>query len=117
MVLLTLGALLSEYIMSWLLFFSPGLWNGWPFGLSFQTVLSVAMTGWTSLMIMTALAAVGAIAGFLCALLGLGRNHGYRAYLVWLRIMAVATICFSIWFFVKTHAWVMEEFPNGYETG
>jgi hypothetical protein len=76
MTLLTLGAMVSEYIMSRLLFFSPGLWNGWPFGLSFQTVLSVAMTGWTSLMIMTALAAAGAIVGFLCALLGLGQIHG-----------------------------------------
>jgi hypothetical protein len=33
--------LLVEVLLGWFLFFSPGWANGWPFGLSFETVVSV----------------------------------------------------------------------------
>src|SRR5208337_541675 len=69
-------ALFSEYILSWILFFSPGWTNGWPFGLSSQTVLSAAITGWISLMLMTAAAGAGAVVGFICSLLRVGEKHG-----------------------------------------
>jgi hypothetical protein len=111
---LTVTALIWEYILSWFLFFSPGWANGWPFGVRFQTVLSVAVTGWISLMVMTAAAAAGAMVSFICSLLGLGAKHGRRAYRMWLWISGGLILCLSIPLLGCIHAWTMEVFPNGY---
>ena len=113
---LAIAALFAEYIFGWCRFFSPGWANGWPFGVRFQTVISFAMTGWISVISMTASAGAGAIVGFICALLGLGEKNGYRAYRIWLWIAGTAMVCLSIPLFWRIHAWVMEEFPNGYLT-
>ena len=53
------ATLFLEYVMSSILFFSPGWANGWPFGVRFQSVLSAAATGWISIMLMTLAAGVG----------------------------------------------------------
>jgi hypothetical protein len=108
--------LFAEYILTWFLFFSPGWANGWPFGMRFQTVLSVSLTGWISVIFMTLSAGVGAVVGFICALLGFGQKHGCRAYRVWLWISAGLILCLSIPSLGRIHAWTMEVFPNGYLT-
>ena len=108
------ATLFLEYVMSWILFFSPGWANGWPFGVRFQSVLSAAATGWISIMLMTLAAGVGALVGFVCALLGIGKTHGRRAYRFWLRLAVVVIICLSVWVFRWISASVWEAFPDGY---
>src|SRR5262249_36017848 len=53
-------SLIAGCIFCFGLFFSPGWANGWPFGLSFQLVISVAMTCCASIMLMAVAASVGA---------------------------------------------------------
>ena len=106
--------LFAEYILTWFFFFSPGWANGWPFGIRFHTVLSVALTGWISVILMTALAGVGAIVGFFWALLGLVQKPGSRTYRVWLWISGGLILCLSIPLLGRIHAWTIEVFPNGY---
>jgi hypothetical protein len=113
---LAIALLFSEYIFGWILFLSPGWANGWPFGIRFQTVLSVALTSWAFLAAMTAAAGAGAIVGFICALLGLGTKSGRWVYRIWLWTAAMAILCFSIPLFWRIHAVYMEVFPNGYLT-
>jgi hypothetical protein len=108
------GAPFFEYILCWLVFFSPGWANGWPFGLSFQAVLSTAITGWISLVLMTASVGAGAIVGFICALLRVGQKHGGQVYRSWLWFASLVILCLSLWIFANIHAWVWKEFPNGY---
>ncbi len=112
---LALALLFAEFIWSWCLFFSPGWANGWGF-IRFQTVLSVVVTAWISLVAMTAAVGAGAIVGFICALLGLGTKHGRRVYRIWLWVAAMAILCFSIPIFRHIYALTMEAFPNGYLT-
>ena len=108
--------LFAEYIVTWFLFFSPGWANGWPLGMRFQTVISVALTGWISVILMTVSAGVGAVVGFICAMLGLGQKLGCRTYRMWLWISAGLILCLSIPLLGRIHAWIMEVFPNGYLT-
>jgi hypothetical protein len=108
--------LFAEFIWTWFLFFSPGWANGWPFGIRFQTVISVALTGWISVILMTVSAGVGAVVGFICALLRLGQKHGSKAYDMWLWISAGLILCLSIPLFGSIYALIMEEFPSGYLT-
>jgi hypothetical protein len=113
---LATALLFAEWILGWILFFSPGWANGWPFGIRSQTVLSVVVTGWVSVLMMTTAAGAGAIFGFTCALGGLGTKQGRRAYRIWLWIWAVATVCSSVPLFGRIHAFNMQVFPNGYLT-
>ena len=108
--------LFAEYILTWFFFFSPGWANGWPFGIRFQTVLSVALTGWISVILVTASAGVGAIVGFICALLRLGLRQGTRAYRIWLWVSLGLVLCLGIPLLGSIHAWIMEMFPDGYLT-
>jgi hypothetical protein len=111
---LAIALLLAEYVLGWFLFFSPGWANGWPFGIRFQTVLSVVVTGWISLIAMTVLAGFGAMVGFVCALLVLGTKHGRRAYRIWLWIAVLAIQCFTSPLFRRIYAFNMEAFLDGY---
>ena len=52
--------LVGEWMFGFFFFFTVGWANGWPFGLSFQLVLSIVMTGYISLMLMTAALGAGA---------------------------------------------------------
>ncbi len=79
-------------------------------------MISVALTGWISVILMTASAGVGAIVGFICALLGLGQKHGSRAYRMWLWFSGGLILCLSIPLLGRIHAWTMEVFPHGYLT-
>jgi hypothetical protein len=95
----SVAALFIENVLGWLLFFSPGWANGWPFGLSFQLVVSVGLTGYLLLMLMTAAAGVGSIVGFICSLLGveweyLGPNH--RIWL-WAAVVLSCLIAGVFW--------------------
>jgi hypothetical protein len=78
-----------EYWLGFVLLFSPGWACGWPFGVSFQTVLSAVITGGVSIMLWTAAAGEGAIAGFVCALARIGNNQGRRFYRYWLWVAVV----------------------------
>ena len=62
-------ALFVENIIGWFLFFSPGWAIDFPFGLSYQTALSIGLTSYLLLMLTTAVACVGGIVGFICTLL------------------------------------------------
>lgn len=83
------AALFVENILGWLLFFSPGWANGWPGGLSFQTVLSVGMTGYILLMLMTAATLIGAILAFICTLLRIRWERLGQGYRSWFWITGV----------------------------
>jgi hypothetical protein len=113
---LAIALLFGEFVWSWCLFFNPGWANAWPFGVSFQTVLSVVITGWLALIFMTASAGLGAIIGFICALLRLGTKNGPRAYRLWLWTSGAVSLFSSIPLFARIHAWTMQLFPNGYLT-
>ena len=106
-----------EYLLGFAWFFSPGWANDPLFGPNFHAVLATAMTGWVSLMLMTAAAGAGAIIGFLCALLGVGQRHGGQVHRGWLGFAAVVILLLSIWIFRSFYAWVWETFPDGYHVG
>lgn len=106
--------LIGECLFGFFFFFSPGWANGWPFGLSFQLVLSVAMTGYMSLMLMTAAAGVGAILEFIGALAGLREERQRQFYCWWLWIAAAVILCVSVLAFWRTYTWAWKEFPDGY---
>jgi hypothetical protein len=114
---MALLSLIGVYGLGWCLFFSPGWANDPLFGPNFHAVLATVMTGWVSLLLMTAAAGAGAIVGFLCALLGVGQRHGRRVYRRWLWLAAVVILLLSIWIFRGFHAWVWKEFPDGYHVG
>jgi hypothetical protein len=106
------AALLVENILGWFLFFSPGWANGFPFGLSFQTVLSIGITGYILLMLMTAVTGVGAIVGFTCTLLRVGWERVGRGC-IWLWFVVVF-LCLSAGIFLLVYLSVWEAFPDGY---
>jgi hypothetical protein len=114
---MALMALAFEYGLGWCVFFSPGWANDPLFGPNFHAVLATVMTGWVSLLLMTAAAGAGAIIGFLCALLRVGEKHAGRVYRGWLWFAAVVILLLSIWIFRSFYGWVWESFPNGYHVG
>jgi len=107
------AALFVENILGWILFFSPGWANGWPYGWRFQTVLSVGITGHILIMLMTAAGGVGAIVGFICTLLRVRWEHVGRDYRSWFWF-AVVFLCLSAVIFWRVYLSVWEAFPNGY---
>ena len=113
-VVVAAACLAGEILFGCAWFFSPGWANGGPFGLSFQTVLSTALTGWISVMLMTAATTAGAIVGFFCAALEVGQRHARRVYHVWLWFAGVVILGLSIWVFLRLYSSIWKEFPNGY---
>lgn len=109
-----LVSLFWEYLFGFACFFSPGWANDPLFGPNFQAVLATTITGWVSLMLMTAAAGAGAIVGFFCTMLRVGEGHAGRVYRGWLLCAAVAIVFLSIWVFRIVSVWVWETFPNGY---
>jgi hypothetical protein len=95
--------LFVENMLGWFLFFSPGWANGFPFGLSFHTVLSVGMTCQILLMLMTAAAAIAAIVGFICTLLGVEWEYLGRGHRIWLWFAALI-LCISAGIFTVVYA-------------
>jgi hypothetical protein len=94
--------LFVENLVGWFLFFSPGWANGWPFGLSFQTVVSVGLIGYILLELTTAAAGVGAVVGLFCVLLRVEEKYEILVYRNRLRILTVL-LCLSVTlFFVLT---------------
>ncbi len=114
---MALVGLFWEYGLGWVIIFSPGWANDPLFGPNFHVVLAIAMTGWVSVLLMTAAAGAGAIVGFLCALLGFGQRHGGEVYRRWLWIAAVVILLLSIWIFRSFYAQVWKTFPDGYHVG
>jgi hypothetical protein len=108
------GSLIAGWAFSFMLFFSPGWANGWPFGLSFQLVTSFAMTCVMSLMLMAAAAAVGALFEVVVALAGVTEERQWQVYRWWLWLAAVVVLCLSIWGFRKLYDWTWKQFPDGY---
>ncbi|MFI5456808.1 MAG: hypothetical protein ACHRXM_15280 [Isosphaerales bacterium] len=105
--------LFVENIVGWFLFFSPGWANGWPSGWSFQTVLSVGMTGYILLQLMTAAVGVGAIVGLICIFLRVEEEYESLVYRRWLWF-AVVFLCLGACIFWRVYVWVWEAFPDGY---
>jgi hypothetical protein len=105
--------LIVEYISGWFLFFSPGWANGFPFGLSFQTVLSVGMTGYILLLLMTAATGIGATGALICTLLGFGWERVGRDYRIWFWFV-VGLLLLSGVVYWYCYVWVWEQFPDGY---
>jgi hypothetical protein len=106
--------LAGEWLFAFFLFFTAGWANGWPLGLSFQLVLSVVMTGYMSLMLMTAAIGVGAIIGYLAASAGVREARQWQLYRRWLCFAASVIVCLGIIVFFGLYAWARTEFPDGY---
>jgi hypothetical protein len=92
-------------ILGSFLFFTGGWANGWPFGLSSRTVVSVAATGYYLLLLMTAAAGIGAIVGLLCTLLGIRWEHVGRGYKPWFWF-AVVFLCLSAGLFLYIYVYI-----------
>jgi hypothetical protein len=90
--------LFVENWIGWLLFFSPGWANGWPFGLSFHTVASIGIIVYILLELTTAAAGVGAIVGLICILLRVEEKYESLVQRNWLWIMIVL-LCLSFLLF------------------
>jgi hypothetical protein len=108
--------LLFEYWLGFVLLFSPGWACGWPFGLSFQAVVSGVITGGISIMLCTAAAGAGAIAAFACTLARVGRNRVWQFYRTWLWLATFVILFLSVLVFQRVYASVSNDFPNGYPT-
>jgi hypothetical protein len=108
------GALFFQFALGFLVFFSPGWANGWPFGLSFQSVISIAITIWLSIMLFTAFAGAGAIIGLGCAWMQIGKRNGLRIYRNWLWLSLVTVLCLSVLVFSRVYSSTCAEFPKGY---
>jgi hypothetical protein len=106
--------LFIENWVGWFLFFSPGWANGPPGGLSFQTVLSIGMTGYMLLVLATAAAGFAAIVGFICTVLRIRWEHVGRDKRIWFWF-AVVCLCVSAGIFWRIYVWVWEKFPDGYD--
>jgi hypothetical protein len=111
---MALVGLFWEYLFGFACFFSPGWANDPLFGPNFQAVLAAAITGWISLLLLTAAAGVGAVIGLLFALLRVGERHAGRVYRDWLWFAAAVVLFLSIWIFRSVHDWVWKTFPNGH---
>ncbi len=107
--------LIGEWLFGFFLFFTAGWANGWPFGLSFQLVLSAVMAGYMSLMLMTAAAGVGAIVETFAAEAGVSEERQCQLYIRWLCLAAAVVLCLSIIVFMGLYAWTWKEFPDGYD--
>jgi hypothetical protein len=107
-------ALFVENWLGWILFFSPRWANGFPFGLSFQTVLSAGITVYCLLVLLTAAAGVGAIAAFICTLLRVRRQHAGRGWRIWFWT-ALGFVFISACIFFYVYSMVRERFPDGYD--
>ena len=106
--------LFVENVLGWFIFFSPGWANGLPFGLSFQTALSVGMAVQILIMLMTAAVGFGAIAALVCTLLGVGWERVGRDYRIWFWfVVGFSLLSAAVYWYC--HAWVWKAFPNGYE--
>jgi hypothetical protein len=106
--------LIFEYLLGWFIFFSPGWANGWPDSLSYQLKLSVGITGYDALMLITAAYAAGAIVGFVCALFRVGETRRFAFYIRWLWFAAFVILCLSIVRFPYFYNWIGPEPPNLY---
>jgi hypothetical protein len=106
--------LLGEWMFGFFLFFTAGWANGWPFGLSFQLVLSAGMTGYLAFMLMTATAGVGAVIEHFEAAAGVSEEHQFQRYKRWLYVAAAVILCVSIMAFWGLYAWTWKQFPDGY---
>jgi hypothetical protein len=90
--------LFVENLVGWVLFFSPGWANGWPFGLSFHTVASIGLIGYLLLELTTAAVGVGAIVGLICIFLRVEEKYESLVYRNW-RWIVIALLCLSVLLF------------------
>jgi hypothetical protein len=100
-------------MLGWFLFFSPGWANGFPFGMSVQTVLSVGMAGYILLMLTTAATCIGATAALICTLLGVRWERVGRDYRIWFWF-AVGFLLLSGAVYWYCYVCVWEAVPDGY---
>jgi hypothetical protein len=91
--------LVGEVLLGWFLFFSPGWANGWPPPFSYQLVLSTGVTIYSSIMLMTAAAGVGAIVGLILAVAGVSEERERQVYVWWLCFAAVVVLCVGVFVF------------------
>jgi hypothetical protein len=105
--------LFVEYIAGAFLFFTAGWANGWPLELTFQTVLSVGITGYVLLLVMTAAVGVGAIMALICIFL---RIEEHLERLVYRRLLwfVLLFLCLAACVFWRVYVWVWDAFPEGY---
>jgi len=108
-------ALIGEYELGAVFFFSPGWATGRPFGLSFQAVLAAGTAIWFGVFAMTAAAGAGALLESVAALVGLSARRGWRLYMLWLCLWAAVIMCVSPWVFRSFYDWFWVKFPHGYD--
>ena len=106
--------LVDEWMFGFFLFFTVGWANGWPLGLSFQSVISVVMTGYSVLILMTLATGAGAIIETFAALAGVNEERQAQLFIRWLYFSAAVVLCLSVIMFYGIYAWTWREFPNGY---
>ncbi len=103
----------GEVFFGFGLAFNPGWANGWPFGLTIDSVWSTGMSFLFFLMLMTAAIGLGAIAGATCARFGVGLRRGRAVYAAWLVCFGVLASVASLWAFKVIRASMLEMWPNG----
>jgi hypothetical protein len=89
--------LLVESLVGQFLFFTHGWANGWPFGLSLETVLSVGVTGYVLLELITATTGVGATIGLICICLRVEEEYESLIYRRWPWVVFVLLCIASSW--------------------
>ena len=107
-------ALAVEMGFGFPLAFSPGWANGWPFGLTVYSVWAAGMSILFSVLLVTAAAGVGAVAGAACCAFGVGRRRGWAAYKSWLACSSTLALVGGLWAFGQVCASALEMWPNGY---
>ena len=110
----SLLALVGEVFFGFGFAFNPGWANGWPFGLTIYTVWSTGMSVLFSLLVITAAAGVGAIAGAACSYLGAGLRHGRTVYAAWLACSGALALVAGFWAFGQVYDSTWKMWPNGY---
>jgi hypothetical protein len=105
--------LIAEWYFGAILFFAPGWANGWPWGLSFELVVSAGMTAYISLMLMTASTGAGAIIAHFEASTGVRAEDQWQFFIRWLCITSAVVVCLSSIVFLALCAWVAPNFPDG----
>jgi hypothetical protein len=110
----SLLALAGELCAGFGLGFNPGWANRWPFGLTIYSVWSAAMSAVFCLLLITAAAGIGALAGAACSYFDVGLHHGRVVYAGWLACCGALALVAGLWAFREVYASTCEMWPNGY---
>jgi hypothetical protein len=111
---ISLLALLIEAFTVFGLAFNPGWANGWPFGLTIDSVWSAGLSFWFFMILMTVAVGLGALSLAACTHFGFAHQHGRWIYACWLACCCVLALLVSLLVFREVQEGARELWPNGY---